>query len=220
MHKSICDSMRFAFDRFRCNGFATVVLQQLICSRNFILFRFIYEKELVMNEKMDLADCTLNGKKITKVDDLPNLSLPSSQMQDENSRRLFKDKAPQTASHLRIMTSTLPRAIETVAPFAERGIGVESYSSLNLLNKGSCHGSSIADLRTSQPALYDEWQKDPFSCRFPGGESYEDVMNRLESLIVDIEGYEGPILIVSHLSALQVLYNYFQPSLPIEQVSI
>ena len=44
------------------------------------------------------------------------------------------------------------------------------------------------------------WQKDPFSCRFPGGESYEDVMNRLESLIVDIEGYEGPILIVSHLS--------------------
>ncbi len=55
-----------------------------------------------------------------------------------------------------------------------------------------------------------------FYCRFPGGESYSDLINRLESVVVDVEQQLGPAVVVSHVSVLQVLVAYFR-STPIAQ---
>lgn len=52
-----------------------------------------------------------------------------------------------------------------------------------------------------------------YSCfifRFPGGESYSDLINRLESAVVDMEQQLGPAVVVSHVSVLQVLVSYFR----------
>lgn len=46
--------------------------------------------------------------------------------------------------------------------------------------------------------------------RFPGGESYSDLINRLESVIIDVEQQLGPAVVVSHVSVLQVLMSYFR----------
>ena len=46
--------------------------------------------------------------------------------------------------------------------------------------------------------------------RFPGGESYSDLINRLESVIIDMEQHLGPTVVVSHVSVLQVLISYFR----------
>lgn len=48
--------------------------------------------------------------------------------------------------------------------------------------------------------------------RFPGGESYKDLIKRLESVVVDMEQQVIPTLIVSHVSVLQVLIAYFRKS--------
>ena len=53
-------------------------------------------------------------------------------------------------------------------------------------------------------------------CRFPGGESYKDLIKRLESVVVDLEQQVIPTLVVSHVSTLQVLIAYFRNS-PIEE---
>ena len=45
--------------------------------------------------------------------------------------------------------------------------------------------------------------------RYPGGESYHDLVTRLEPTLIEIEQQTSPVLIVSHLSTLQVLYSYF-----------
>jgi Histidine phosphatase superfamily (branch 1) len=46
--------------------------------------------------------------------------------------------------------------------------------------------------------------------RFPGGESYSDLINRLESVVIDMEQQLGPTVVVSHVSVLQVLLSYFR----------
>ena len=48
--------------------------------------------------------------------------------------------------------------------------------------------------------------------RFPGGESYKDLIKRLESPIIDLEQQTAPVLIVSHVSVLQALIAYFRQS--------
>ena len=54
------------------------------------------------------------------------------------------------------------------------------------------------------------------TCRFPGGESYCDLIKRLDSVIVDLEQQVTPTLVVSHVSVLQMLMAYFRNS-PVEQ---
>ena len=52
--------------------------------------------------------------------------------------------------------------------------------------------------------------------RFPGGESYGDMIDRLWPVIIDLEQTLGPAVIVSHVSVLQVLLSYFR-STPVTQ---
>lgn len=53
---------------------------------------------------------------------------------------------------------------------------------------------------------------EPCICSFPGGESYKDLIKRLESPIIDLEQQTAPVLIVSHVSVLQALIAYFRQS--------
>jgi hypothetical protein len=52
----------------------------------------------------------------------------------------------------------------------------------------------------------------PLLFRFPGGESYKDLIRRLESVVVDVEQQVIPTLIVSHVSTLQLLIAYLRRS--------
>ena len=54
-----------------------------------------------------------------------------------------------------------------------------------------------------------------FACRFPGGESYQDLIRRLVPIVIDIEQQVTPCLVVSHVSILQCLMAYFRNS-PVE----
>lgn len=47
-------------------------------------------------------------------------------------------------------------------------------------------------------------------CRFPGGESYHDLVRRLNSVVIDIEQQVVPVVVVSHVSILQCLMAYFR----------
>lgn len=55
-----------------------------------------------------------------------------------------------------------------------------------------------------------------FLNRFPGGESYKDLIRRLESVVVELEQQVIPTLVVSHVSVLQMLMAYFRSS-PVEE---
>ncbi|KAH7465721.1 6-phosphofructo-2-kinase/fructose-2,6-bisphosphatase [Phytophthora ramorum] len=106
-----------------------------------------------------------------------------------------------------VMTSTLPRAVET-ADFLPYGKRMQ-MGTLNPLDKGECYGMTMDQMKDQMPEAYAAYEKDPWRTRFPGGESYQDLMLRLEPVLIDIEQHTGPVLVVSHISTLQVLYSYF-----------
>lgn len=115
----------------------------------------------------------------------------------------------------RIYTSTMPRAAETVT-WQEYDFKVEELSNLNPLDKGDFAGKELEEIQATNPEWYSKLQKNPFLTRFPGGESYKDVIRRLESVVVELEQQVVPTLVVSHVSVLQVLIAYFRNS-PIEE---
>ncbi|CCI48526.1 unnamed protein product [Albugo candida] len=115
-----------------------------------------------------------------------------------------------------VMTSTLPRAVETAEYLPHEQY--KQYATLNPLDKGECYGMSMEQIQDELPEFYTVYMRDPWKARFPGGESYFDLMLRLEPILIDIEQHTGPVILISHISTLQVLYSYFL-GIPIEKCS-
>jgi len=88
-------------------------------------------------------------------------------------------------------------------------------SNLNPLDKGDYTGQELEDIAMKNPEWYNQLVADPFYTRFPGGECYGDLTSRLESVVVDIEQQVCPVLVVSHVSVLQVLVAYLRGT-PVE----
>jgi broad specificity phosphatase PhoE len=50
----------------------------------------------------------------------------------------------------------------------------------------------------------------PLAAPLAGGESYFDIISRLDPLVHELESYREPTLIVSHQAVLRMLYAYFK----------
>ena len=55
--------------------------------------------------------------------------------------------------------------------------------------------------------------------RYPRGESYLDIISRLEGVIFEMERQKTPLLIIAHQAVLRCLYAYFL-DLPNEEVRL
>eukprot|EP00750_Incisomonas_marina_P026819 INCI5951.9.p1 GENE.INCI5951.9~~INCI5951.9.p1 ORF type:complete len:615 (-),score=93.00 INCI5951.9:67-1911(-) len=126
------------------------------------------------------------------------------------------EAAPATVGErqpeLCILSGTLRRCAETtedVLRVCATSSSSRQDTALNLMNKGLCTGLSMSQIKEFYPDLYDKWVKDPFHARFPGGESYRDLLQRLQQVVISIEQQTLPVLVVSHTSSLQLLYSYF-----------
>ena len=110
-----------------------------------------------------------------------------------------------------VFTSTLPRTVATAGVLAE-SVPVTSVSALNPLETGICLGVPLQHLKNVFPAEYEKWAAAPdrVHARVSGGESLMDVVTRLSPLVVEVERSRRPVLIVGHVSSLQVLLAYLR----------
>eukprot|EP00622_Pseudochattonella_farcimen_P006454 FR742264.1.p1 GENE.FR742264.1~~FR742264.1.p1 ORF type:complete len:143 (+),score=7.84 FR742264.1:62-430(+) len=53
-------------------------------------------------------------------------------------------------------------------------------------------------------------KRDKLGYRYPRGESYLDLIARLDPLIHELESYKEPLLIVSHQATLRMVYAYLK----------
>lgn len=53
--------------------------------------------------------------------------------------------------------------------------------------------------------------------RYPQGESYVDVIERLEAVIFELERAKGPVLVIGHQAVLRCLYGYFLDT-PLDEI--
>jgi broad specificity phosphatase PhoE len=79
------------------------------------------------------------------------------------------------------------------------------------MDTGMCGGLPLQHLREEFPSVFNNWlhSSDRVHHRIPGGESLADVMLRLSPLVIDVERHVEPVLLVAHLSTLQLLIAYF-----------
>jgi broad specificity phosphatase PhoE len=144
---------------------------------------------------------------------LASLSSPQNQAQEDDIY-VGIDGVTPLPFPCHIMSSTMPRARQTVE-WKDMPYPVQMLSNLNPLDKGDFTGQELEDIAIEHPGWYQQLVEDPFHTRFPGGECYGDLTSRLESVVVDIEQQVGPVLVVSHVSILQVLVAYFRGT-PVE----
>lgn len=114
---------------------------------------------------------------------------------------------------LHIWTSEKRRTHQTVA-----GINapVEHLAPLNELNAGICEGMSYEEMQEQYPREFAWRDEDKLQYRYPWGESYADIMARVEPLLLELEQNGDGVLVVSHQAVLRVILGYFLNKTPEE----
>ncbi|CAI7813707.1 unnamed protein product [Closterium sp. NIES-54] len=114
-----------------------------------------------------------------------------------------------------VWTSTLRRTIRTGRHIA--GFPKVQWRALDEIDAGVCDGMTYLEIRQSMPDEYRSRKADKLRYRYPRGESYLDVIQRLEPVIIELERQRHPVVIIAHQAVLRALYAYFMDK-PLREV--
>ncbi|KAI8929216.1 hypothetical protein BC831DRAFT_502934 [Entophlyctis helioformis] len=129
---------------------------------------------------------------------------------------MFAKRMPETikramgdGTQLTVWTSTLKRTIETGRHLNAPKL---QWKQLDEIDSGVCDGLTYEEIEERFPADYLQRDTDKFNYRYHGGESYRDLVHRLEPVIMELERHCEPnhsILIIGHQAVLRAIYSYF-----------
>ena len=118
----------------------------------------------------------------------------------ENGRRqagALRDKLSEW-TFVRVLSSPLSRALETCR-LAGLGDSVATNDDLLEWDYGEYEGTTTAEIRESRP----DWILWRDGC--PGGETAADVGARVDRVIAEVGGLDGPVALFAHGHVLRVL---------------
>ena len=101
----------------------------------------------------------------------------------------------------KVFTSKLIRSQETA-----KYLGFENFledERLNELNFGDFRGQKVLDTKKNYKEFYARLKKDPYTTRYPNGESIKDLVNRLNDFMEEKSSFDGNILCISHGIAIR-----------------
>lgn len=135
---------------------------------------------------------------------------PRGEEYAQNLARFVRDGIPEPEA-LTVWTSTLRRTVQTglALPYE-----ATSYRALDEIDAGICDGMTYDQIKDQMPDVYAARRADKFRYRYPRGESYEDVIQRLDPLIIQLERQTSPVLIIGHQAVLRALYAYMMDKPP------
>lgn len=108
--------------------------------------------------------------------------------------------------NLNAWCSTLQRTVETCTYL---GLPFTQWRALSEISTGLCDNMTYKEIEEKYPDEYLARKKDKLNYRYPQGESYMDVVQRLEPVIFEMERLAGPVLVVCHRAVARCLYSYF-----------
>eukprot|EP00762_Andalucia_godoyi_P003653 ANDGO_00685.mRNA.1 6-phosphofructo-2-kinase/fructose-2 len=111
----------------------------------------------------------------------------------------------------RIWASTLKRSKMTARLLSQKFKMVQ-WKCLDEINAGACDSMTPEEIKQKMPDVSSEREKDKFQYRYPGngGESYFDLINRVEPALIELERSHDHLVIVVHNAIVRVLFAYFQ----------
>ncbi|KAJ3682849.1 hypothetical protein LUZ60_013076 [Juncus effusus] len=119
----------------------------------------------------------------------------------------FLEKRLKNEKTASLWTSTLQRSILTASPVL--GFPKIQWRALDEINSGVCDGMTYEEIKKNMPDEYESRMKDKLRYRYPRGESYLDVIQRLETVIIELERQRAPVVVIAHQAVLRALYSYF-----------
>ncbi|XP_029683267.1 6-phosphofructo-2-kinase/fructose-2,6-bisphosphatase 2 isoform X3 [Takifugu rubripes] len=117
--------------------------------------------------------------------------------------RVFIDE--HNLADLKVWTSQLRRTIQTAE---ELRIPYEQWKILNEIDAGVCEEMTYEMIQNTFPEEFALRDQDKYHYRYPGGESYQDLVQRLEPVIMELER-QGNVLVVCHQAVMRCLLAYF-----------
>uniref|UniRef100_A0A7N6FJ47 6-phosphofructo-2-kinase/fructose-2,6-bisphosphatase 2 n=1 Tax=Anabas testudineus TaxID=64144 RepID=A0A7N6FJ47_ANATE len=108
-------------------------------------------------------------------------------------------------SDLKVWTSQLRRTIQTAE---ELGVPYEQWKILNEIDAGVCEEMTYKMIEEKYPEEFAMRDQDKYHYRYPGGESYQDLVQRLEPVIMELER-QGNVLVICHQAVMRCLLAYF-----------
>ncbi|XP_014664377.1 PREDICTED: 6-phosphofructo-2-kinase/fructose-2,6-bisphosphatase-like isoform X2 [Priapulus caudatus] len=121
------------------------------------------------------------------------------------AQALAKYVEEQNVPHMRVWTSHMKRTIQTGASIEGTQ---ERWKALNEIDAGVCEEMTYQDIEKKFPQEFALRDQNKFRYRYPGGESYEDLVARLEPVIMELER-QGNIMVISHQAVIRCLLAYF-----------
>ena len=120
----------------------------------------------------------------------------------------------------RLWSSSMVRTRETAQFIAhpKRALGGEGvwtqmshriYRNLDELYAGVCDGMTYEEIEAQFPDEFARRKRDKLRYRYPRGESYLDIIARLDPLVMEMESYHEPLLIIGHQAVLRLIYAYY-----------
>ena len=115
-------------------------------------------------------------------------------------KRLAAEETPA------VLTSTLRRTIDTASSLPWPSM---AWKLLDEIDAGVCNGMTYEQIALKLPNEFAARTADKFNYRYPNGESYRDVIGRVDPLITELERHRSPVVVVAHQAVLRALYAYF-----------
>ncbi|NP_001088535.1 6-phosphofructo-2-kinase/fructose-2,6-biphosphatase 1 S homeolog [Xenopus laevis] len=113
-------------------------------------------------------------------------------------------KSPQITD-LKVWTSHMKRTIQTAEAL---GVPYEQWKALNEIDAGVCEEMTYEEIQENFPEEFALRDQDKYRYRYPKGESYEDLVQRLEPVIMELEQQEN-VLVICHQAVMRCLLAYF-----------
>eukprot|EP01064_Diplonema_japonicum_P030703 TRINITY_DN5291_c2_g1_i1.p1 TRINITY_DN5291_c2_g1~~TRINITY_DN5291_c2_g1_i1.p1 ORF type:complete len:475 (+),score=69.17 TRINITY_DN5291_c2_g1_i1:57-1481(+) len=114
---------------------------------------------------------------------------------------------------LEVWCSTLQRTKMTAIPVSGE-FPIVHWRALEEIDAGIYDGWTYEEIRENANDEFNKRAQDKYWYRYPHGESYHDLVARLEPVIMELERSKKPLLIISHQAVLRVIYAYIVESRP------
>eukprot|EP00298_Acanthocystis_sp_HF-20_P016294 c21445_g1_i2.p1 GENE.c21445_g1_i2~~c21445_g1_i2.p1 ORF type:complete len:470 (+),score=103.24 c21445_g1_i2:40-1449(+) len=136
--------------------------------------------------------------------------------------KISKDEHGKTRK-ARLWTSSMKRTIETARFIKHSQMGKDwvqmrqrVWRGLDEIYAGVCDGMTYEEIKETYPLEYRARSENKLTYRYPRGESYLDIISRLDPLVHEMERIKEPLLVIGHQAILRVLICYFR-GLPREE---
>uniref|UniRef100_A0A8C6TZC2 6-phosphofructo-2-kinase/fructose-2,6-biphosphatase 4b n=1 Tax=Neogobius melanostomus TaxID=47308 RepID=A0A8C6TZC2_9GOBI len=123
----------------------------------------------------------------------------------EYAMKLRKYIQEQNIKELKVWTSQMKRTIQTAESL---GVPYEQWKALNEIDAGMCEEMMYEEIQKNFPVEFALRDQDKYRYRYPKGESYEDLVQRLEPVIMELERQEN-VLVICHQAVMRCLLAYF-----------